>query len=270
MHMLHTEDGSARRLSDYLTIEELHGLELYQYVYRLIGVEFQLSVGLPAPRPLVLGIALNRRDEDFTDAEVDLLDALRPHLVQAYRGAQLLSEQRQTLESIAGALQEEGRAFHLLGGPLIGPAAAIVGSHFGEPGDQLLPAALSSWVEAESEAFASGPPNRLRQPLVSYRDGRRLTVRFVPGGRGPHLISLDVRVLERDAEPLRRLGLSPREAEVLWWLSKGASTSAIAHELELSVGTVKKHLERVYRKLGVSTRTAAAAQAFDALTTQEP
>jgi DNA-binding CsgD family transcriptional regulator len=270
MHMLRTEDGSARRLSDFLTLEELHRLELYQYVYRPIGVEYQLSVGLATPRPLVLGVALNRGGFDFTDEEVGLFDALRPHLVQAYHRAQLLTEQRDALESIAGALREEGRAFYVLGTPLVGPAAAMIRAHFGEPGDGPLPAALRSWLEAEGDAFASGPPDRLRQPLVSYRDGRRLTMRYVPGGSGPNLISLDERVPERDAEPLRRLGLSRREAEVLWWLSKGLSTADVARELALSIGTVKKHLERVYRKLGVSTRTAAAAQAFDVLTTRPP
>ena len=43
-------------------------------------------------------------DHDFTDLEVSLLDALRPHLVQAYRHAQLITEHRRALEGVAVAL----------------------------------------------------------------------------------------------------------------------------------------------------------------------
>jgi DNA-binding CsgD family transcriptional regulator len=105
----------------------------------------------------------------------------------------------------------------------------------------------------------------LRQPLVSNRAGHRLIVRFVPGGHQPDLLWLIESPAERDATPLQRLGLSKREAEVLWLLTKGNSTSEIARALSISTGTAKKHLEHVYRKLGVSSATAAVSQAFDAL-----
>lgn len=73
-------------------------------MYGPLGVESQVVVGLPAPGPSVVGIALNRADSNFTDEELKLLEALRPHLRRAYRTAQLLTERRQALESIAGAL----------------------------------------------------------------------------------------------------------------------------------------------------------------------
>jgi DNA-binding CsgD family transcriptional regulator len=268
MHVSRTGDGSARRLSDFVTPDELHRLELYTYVYAPLGVEYQLSVALPAPSPLVLGIALNRCREDFTGDEVRVLDAMRPHLVQAYRRAQLMREQRAALRRLAGALSEDGRALHVMGLPFDGPAATLAERHFGPVVDGALPAQLGAWVEAEQRAFASGSLDRLRQPLTSVHGGRRLTVRFLPERDGePDVLAFDERVAEHDAVPLRRLGLSEREAQTLWWLTKGATTQGIATELGLSVGTVKKHLEHVYRKLGVSTRTAAVAQAFDALAT---
>jgi hypothetical protein len=65
-----TDDGSARRISDFITLQQLHDLELYREVYRTLGVEYQVAVGLPCPQPLVVGIALSRTDHDFDDGEV--------------------------------------------------------------------------------------------------------------------------------------------------------------------------------------------------------
>jgi len=56
--------------------------------------------------------------------------------------------------------------------------------------------------------------------------------------------------------------LTAREAEVLYWVVKGKINRDIADILGSSPATVKKHLERVFAKLGVETRTAAAGMAM--------
>jgi DNA-binding CsgD family transcriptional regulator len=56
--------------------------------------------------------------------------------------------------------------------------------------------------------------------------------------------------------------LTAKEAEVLYWVIKGKINRDIGDILGSSPMTVKKHLERVYAKLGVETRTAAAALAL--------
>ena len=56
--------------------------------------------------------------------------------------------------------------------------------------------------------------------------------------------------------------LTAREAEVLYWVVKGKTNRDIGDILGSSPMTVKKHLERVYSKLGVETRTAAAGMAM--------
>lgn len=52
--------------------------------------------------------------------------------------------------------------------------------------------------------------------------------------------------------------LTPREAEVLFWVVKGKTSKDIGDILGTSPRTVNKHLEHIYEKLGVETRTAAA------------
>ena len=57
-------------------------------------------------------------------------------------------------------------------------------------------------------------------------------------------------------------GLSPREAQVLGWVSLGKTNKEIGVILELSARTVQKHLEHIYKKMGVENRTGAAAKAY--------
>jgi len=59
--------------------------------------------------------------------------------------------------------------------------------------------------------------------------------------------------------------LTPRETEVLSWLAKGKTNRDIADILGMSPRTVNKHLEHIFEKLGVETRTAAAAIASSLL-----
>jgi len=66
---------------------------------------------------------------------------------------------------------------------------------------------------------------------------------------------------ELSAQRLRDIALTPRETEVLSWLAKGKTNRDIADILGMSPRTVNKHLEHVFEKLGVETRSAAAALA---------
>jgi len=63
-----------------------------------------------------------------------------------------------------------------------------------------------------------------------------------------------------------RFQLTEREVEVLRWVSCGKTNKDIADILQLSPRTVNKHLEHIYIKLGVETRTAATSVAMAAIT----
>lgn len=67
------------------------------------------------------------------------------------------------------------------------------------------------------------------------------------------------------AEPLGRLGLTPRVAEVLLWVAQGKTNADIATILGISESTVKKHLLEIFAVLGVETRSAATLRALEAL-----
>lgn len=66
---------------------------------------------------------------------------------------------------------------------------------------------------------------------------------------------------ELDEARLRALGLTAREGEILALVARGRRNAEIARTLVVSVRTVEKHLEQLYRKLGVSSRVEAVAVA---------
>lgn len=66
-------------------------------------------------------------------------------------------------------------------------------------------------------------------------------------------------------EPLLKLGLRRRAAEVLLWVAQGKTNPDIAAILGISESTVKKHLLEILEKLGVETRSAATLRALEVL-----
>ena len=65
------------------------------------------------------------------------------------------------------------------------------------------------------------------------------------------------------AEPEPRTLLTPRELEVLGAIGEGLTNKAIARRLDISLHTVKFHVESLFRKLGARTRTEALARASE-------
>lgn len=68
---------------------------------------------------------------------------------------------------------------------------------------------------------------------------------------------------ERGSKLTPGVSLTPREIEVLGRVVAGKTNRLIAQELHMSLSTVKRHLERIVNKLGVSDRTQAAVKAIE-------
>jgi ATP/maltotriose-dependent transcriptional regulator MalT len=80
---------------------------------------------------------------------------------------------------------------------------------------------------------------------------------------GAHLAARDARVTRDVAGPRLPAGLSAREVEVLRLIAAGRTNKEIASELFLSAKTVSRHLSNIFTKIGVSSRAAATAFAFE-------
>jgi DNA-binding NarL/FixJ family response regulator len=75
----------------------------------------------------------------------------------------------------------------------------------------------------------------------------------------------DFRPVFDSPAPLEKLGLTPRESEVLFWAAQGKTNGAIAIILGASEGTIRKHLENIFGKLAVENRAGATLLALEAL-----
>jgi DNA-binding NarL/FixJ family response regulator len=106
------------------------------------------------------------------------------------------------------------------------------------------------------DAGASGyllkdsPPDRLFEAVRAAARGETVL--------SPHVAA---RLVRRVRDPLP--GVTPRETEILRLLARGAGNREIAEGLFITEATVKTHLQRIYAKLGVETRTAAVRVAVD-------
>ena len=73
-----------------------------------------------------------------------------------------------------------------------------------------------------------------------------------------------------DPTALAAMQLTEREIEVLQWVVQGKANSDIAAILGLSPRTIHKHMEHLYQKLGVETRTAAMLRGLEVLGPASP
>ncbi len=97
---------------------------------------------------------------------------------------------------------------------------------------------------------------------AGFTDADRITLALLR----PHIIAALQRINERQTRRQRgeKRPLTARQHEVLRLVAQGYRNEEIARRLVVSVGTVRKHLDNVYRQLGVSGRAAAVASVLTA------
>ena len=259
--------GRVHTLSDFLTTPQLHRLEgLYQQLMRPLGLEEQMGfLVLPSPRPV--GFVLFRDRRSFSERERCLLEVLHPHLLQAYTNAQALTQRQAEMAQLKQSTAPTSVITLTSSGQvqvMTRRAEALLLKYFqplGESGYHL-PDTLQRWVNYQLSPTAGLASSR--SPLRVEHAGQALTIRLFcdPPGENSWLLLVEEVPTPLSAELFEGLGLSPREAEVLFWLVQNKCPQEIATRLNCRCGTVKKHLEHIYKKLGVQTRLAAVTQAL--------
>ncbi len=240
-HYMETGDGRALKISDLLQAGAFHALALYREFFAPLGVEHQIAVTLPAPKPTVIGLAFNRGDRDFTERDRAVLNTLRPYLARAHAAVRERERARLRLDALEQATEEVSDGIVVLG-----PQGRILDAN---------PAARALVLRVLGIELDGVLPAALERPVVE-RDGRRLYARQVGGEAETGVLVLST------TPPPDTHGLTPRELEVLASAADGFTAGEIAWRLGLSTRTVEQHFRNAYRKLGVHGRAAAIARAF--------
>ena len=280
-HMPQTLNG-AYQISDFVSRKELHCFEaLYQQFLRPLALEEQITFFLQNASSgswsnvtqtdaTLVGFSLHRAQRNFTERDRLILNLLSPHLSQAHCNAQQhqhlqqdLSQLHQTLNHLGlVVLSSEGQVQRVTP-----PAVAWLEAYFPKPTSSFqLPDRLWAWVKHQiSCATLESNFSKAQLPLRIEQAGRQLVIRLVVEQRSErYLLLLDEQTLSL-SKSLELLGLSQRETEVLFWVMQGKENKAIAVQLSVGKSTVGKHLESIYRKLEVQSRTEAIAHALEKL-----
>jgi DNA-binding CsgD family transcriptional regulator len=238
-----TGDFTARKFSDFVTRRRWHRLGIYAEYFRSYGVEERMVVGLPTPPWHSKVIAFDRGgDRDFGERDRLLLNLLRPHLAA-------LDAAARARRLAAVVLLEHDRAAVVVLQSLdqvdfaTTAATRMLARYFDGASDGHLPETVRAWLRNDSRRLNSdGLPQPAPAPLRVERGYHRLTIR-----RAGRTLLLDEEIAT----------LTRREREIVDQLAQGHSNSEIAERLAIAPTTVRKHLENIYAKLGVNTRTAA-------------
>jgi DNA-binding CsgD family transcriptional regulator len=231
---------STLKVSDFLTKRKLYSTPTYKLVLQPCGLKDFLELRLRTGQPgRAMRFGFDRSGRDFSARDRTVLELLHPHLVQLHRASEARRRLRKAL-----ALHESTRAPVVLleGDDRVGFASSaareLLDRYFGANGAGL-PGSLASWLRERRRASTG-------EPLRVDAGERALVVELVD----------DALLLEEQRSmPM----LTAREREILDLVAEGKTNAEIAERLWLSRGTVRKHLDNVYAKLGVHTRTAAAA-----------
>jgi DNA-binding response OmpR family regulator/DNA-binding CsgD family transcriptional regulator len=136
----------------------------------------------------------------------------------------------------------------------------------------------NSGATADSTALTNIISQQLREWLSHKPEaGRQLSLQQLTAELSVEMLNLidDKEYLLRLTNPhkpaddtqsfIQQFSVTGREADVLLWIANGKTNREIGQILEMSPRTVNKHLEQIFKKLGVENRTSAAAAAIKCL-----
>jgi DNA-binding CsgD family transcriptional regulator len=260
-HYMNTGDTQAVMWSDFVTLEEMRSREIHKRMFSKMGVDSQLTVTLPAPEGIVIGFALNRGPEGFSERDRLVLNTLRPHLVNTHRSVQAklgAATWRSVLTAdgwVSLLVDDDGRLVDSSIGAV--EAAERYGIELG-PG-RTLPEALLVPFRERLKDYDGSQLATPSAPVQVTADESGVQAWIVPSPVPPHVVLLRASGGE-DRTRLVDAGLTSRQVDVAVELLEGGTNRQIAQRMDMAEGTRKKHLEHIYFVLDADDRATAAAR----------
>ncbi len=200
-----------------------------------------------------------------------VLNLLRPHLMQTDDNSPILSQIQPILTQFKHGLDQISLIILAINGQvrfMTQRVEYLLNQYFSPHILPALPENLQHWFNHQISQLSYNVDEPSPCLSLNIEKGeKKLVINLVSDPtREQYLLLLN----EKEIQPLsitllELLGVTRREAEVLFWISKDKSNANIAKLLVCSEGTVRKHLENIYKKLGVQTRIGAVMFALERL-----
>lgn len=129
-----------------------------------------------------------------------------------------------------------------------------------------LPEELREWIALHSaedraaQAAIDSPPEGFFKP----HGDSKMNVHLQAAGRKIKVLKLSLQQRVFSIEVLRRVGLTPRQAELVIWIAEGKSNADIGIILKITRRTVEKHIENIMTELGVESRLSIVTHVLHA------
>jgi len=230
----------------------------YREVFEPAKLRDRLHIAVRLPCSTV-GVTFHR-DTAFTDDETFLVGLLRPHIAAGIQSARNLVHAEREMPNSATwriPVSADGTLVHL-------PRDFVraLSRYFPDMPDRTatgLPDELERWLKHTTRELRSlGPVSPALEPWGLERPAGHLRLQLVPDPDSAPLLRATEARGAVDYYRLRAVGLTPRECEVVFWISQGKRDAEIAAILGCATKTVGKHVENLLAKLGGETRLAAA------------
>lgn len=268
MHFQHAKAESAQMFTDFVPMRTFQKTALFNEFYRPLKIPYLLSMAVKASSDLTITVSRHQDTREFREKNRTIFNVLRPHLRQALENAMAFTRMQKQLAVMNEVMEEAQQALiSVIENErirFITPYAQRLLKQYGlqtRSDSNWLPPRLRDWLtHCQRQLDRSDDVPSGLQPLLIQGASGCLTIRLIVRG-SQYLLILEERGTASVAKDFAAIGLSTRESEILGWVAQGKTNPEISMILGISPRTVQKHLERVYIKLGVENRTAAAAMA---------
>ncbi len=264
IHYRQTGGFAPLRTSDLMSRRHFERSAIYNEYYRRFDSRFQIEFTLPSALDICLAVVFDHPERDFSERDRALLTLFQPHVAAAYRALEIQARCK-TLEACVEA--GRGAAWVSARGRPDYPTPAVpvlLAKYFGHTNPNSLPDQINRWLRHREALPIDDAIAQPLAPLLVKRGPDRLEVQAYSNGTGRLLLFREHRARVSPA-PLMSLGLTPRQAEVLFWIAQAKSNPEIALILGASEHTVHRHVHAILGKLGVESRAGAMLRALEVL-----
>jgi DNA-binding CsgD family transcriptional regulator len=230
-------------VADFASLRDFRRTAIWDELYRDLPVTDWIDVGLRPTGAQTRVFLFIRARGAFDERDRLMLELLQPHLQARMDRVRAASAAADSVASLEERATDD--PCHVV---LCSPGGAI---EFASAQSRRLLAEHAVCSNGRLSATVVATLARRRTFVTSETNGKRLSLR---GARSGSLI-----VLLLSEQDVRIERLTVRQRAILERVARGETDVEVAGALGIAPATVNKHLEQIYVRLGVHTRTAAAA-----------